>query len=45
MFISYARNQKTSQSDYDFLIVTSDVNYNNDLTRNLLGKFFEYKIE
>lgn len=41
IFGSYARNEQTVNSDYDFLVVTNDVNHDDDLTRSLLGKYFE----
>lgn len=43
MFGSYAKNAQTRNSDYDFLIITNDKNYDNELTRSLLGKCFEEK--
>lgn len=41
IFGSYARNEQTINSDYDFLIITNNANNDNDLTRALLGKYFE----
>ncbi len=41
IFGSYARNEQTVNSDYDFLAITNDVNHDDDLTRSLLGKYFE----
>ena len=41
IFGSYARNEQTVNSDYDFLVITNDINHDDDLTRALLGKYFE----
>jgi uncharacterized protein len=41
IFGSYARNEQTENSDYDFLIITNDKNYDNNLTRSLLENYFE----
>lgn len=41
IFGFYARNEQTVNSDYDFLAITNDVNHDDDLTRSLLGKYFE----
>lgn len=41
IFGSYAGNEQTVNSNYDFLVVTNDVNHDDDLTRSLLGKYFE----
>ena len=41
IFGSYARNEQTVNIDYDYLVITNDINHDDDLTRALLGKYFE----
>lgn len=43
LFGSYANNTQSNESDFDFLVITNDKYYDNDLTKTLLYNFFEEK--